>query len=68
MAQIFPKSFNTIARATLFGLAFFVAAATMVMMAINDSSYYTLVNVVREQPVPFRIGRASCRERVCQYV
>lgn len=53
MAQIFPKSINTIAKASLFALVFFVAAAFMIMMAINDSSYYTLVNVVRDQPVPF---------------
>lgn len=53
MAQIFSKVTNTIAKVTLFGLAFIVAAAAMVMMAVNNSPYYTLVNVDREQPVPF---------------
>jgi hypothetical protein len=53
MAQIFPRSANTVAKASIFGFLFLLAAAFKAMYALNDSSYYTMVNVVREQPVPF---------------
>ncbi len=53
MAQIFPKSANTIAKASIFGLLFIVGASAHVMFTMNESSYYTKVNVPVEQPVPF---------------
>ena len=53
MAQIFHPSANTIARVSIFGAVFILAAVGKTLMVINRSSYFTQVNVVREQPVPF---------------
>lgn len=53
MAQIFHPSANTFARVSIFGAVFIIAALGKTLMAINESSYFTQVHVVREQPVPF---------------
>jgi hypothetical protein len=53
MAQIFHRSTNTIARASIFGAVFIAAALGYLAWAINQSPYFTEVNVAREQPVPF---------------
>jgi hypothetical protein len=53
MAQIFPESTNTFAKATIFGAAFIVAAVAWAVSMWARSSYVTEVNVVRDQPVPF---------------
>src|SRR3954463_1856284 len=53
MAQIFHPSMNTIAKATIFGAIFFIAAAGWIGGQIVRSPYYTQVNVARAQPVPF---------------
>jgi len=53
MAQIFHPSMNTIARASIFGAIFFIAAVTWVAAQIYTSPYFTDVNVARDQPVPF---------------
>src|SRR5215212_11633782 len=53
MAQIFHPSTNTIAKASIFGAAFFILAAFWVLGQIVRSSYFTAVNDPIEQPVPF---------------
>jgi hypothetical protein len=53
MPQIFHPSMNTIARVTIFGAAFIVAALTVVALVIVRSPYVTEAGVVREQPVAF---------------
>ena len=53
MAQIFHPSTNTIARVSIFGAVFLVAALLWLLAAISRSSYATQAGVVREQPVPF---------------
>ncbi len=53
MAQIFHPSFNTISRVSIFGAVFIAAALGKICMDIYRSPYFTQVNVVREQPVPF---------------
>ncbi|HEV3164548.1 MAG TPA: cytochrome c3 family protein, partial [Isosphaeraceae bacterium] len=53
MAQIFHPSTNTIARVSIFGAVFFVAALLCVTYVVIASPYSTQVHVVREQPVPF---------------
>jgi hypothetical protein len=53
MAQIFHPSMNTVARASIFGAIFFIAAVTWVAAQIYTSPYFTDVNVARDQPVPF---------------
>ena len=51
--QIFHRSTNTIARATIYGAIFVVAAALWAMDAFQRSSYVTYAEVARPQPVPF---------------
>jgi len=53
MAQIFHPSMNTVARASIFGAIFFIAAATWVGAQIFRSPYFTDVDVPRDQPVQF---------------
>jgi Cytochrome c7 and related cytochrome c len=53
MAQIFHPSTNTIARVSIFGAVFLLAALLWLLFAINRSSYATQAGVVRQQPVPF---------------
>jgi hypothetical protein len=53
MAQIFHPSANTIARVSIFGTVFLLAALLWLLAAISRSSYVTQAGVVREQPVPF---------------
>ena len=38
-----------------------------VVVAVNKSAYRALIKFTDEE-LQFKIGRASCRERVCQYV
>ena len=53
MAQIFHPSTNTIARVSLFGAVFFLAAAAFAWDRALRSPYTTRAQVAREQPVPF---------------
>ncbi len=51
--QVFHPSMNTIARVTIFGTVFIVAAIFLVIFAIIRSPYATGVGMAQEQPVPF---------------
>jgi hypothetical protein len=53
MAQIFHRSTNTISRVSIFGAVFIVAALGYLGWAVNQSPYFTDLNVPRQQPVPF---------------
>jgi hypothetical protein len=53
MAQTFPRSTNTLAKLTIYGAVFILAGLGYLVYAVNQSSYFTEVNVAREQPVPF---------------
>jgi hypothetical protein len=53
MAQIFHPSTNALSRLTIFGGVFILAAIGWVFSVLHRSSYATLVNVTREQPVQF---------------
>ena len=53
MSQIFHRSTNTLARATIFGAIFVIAALIWVGYAIQGSPYVTLAGVRKPQPVPF---------------
>jgi hypothetical protein len=53
MAQIFHPSVNTIARVSIFGTVFLLAALLWLIAAIGRSSYATQAGVVRQQPVLF---------------
>jgi hypothetical protein len=53
MAQIFPASSNTVARASVIGLAGLLGGVAWAWNAFYWSSYETRVKVPVEQPVPF---------------
>lgn len=53
MAQIFHPSTNTLSRLSIYGAVFILAAGSYVGYLLNESPYFTEVNVAREQPVPF---------------
>lgn len=51
--QIFHRSTNTIARATIYGAVFVVAALGWALNEFQRSPYITYAEVARPQPVPF---------------
>lgn len=53
MSQIFKPSTNTLARVSLFGAVFFLAASLWILAELNRSAYATREGVIRNQPVPF---------------
>jgi hypothetical protein len=53
MAQIFHPAFNTIAKASIFGFLFFLAALAWLAYAVQKSPYLTHQGITRDQPVPF---------------
>jgi hypothetical protein len=53
VAQIFHRKSNTIARASLAGAGFLIAAGAWALHAVYWSPYTTRVRIPREQPVPF---------------
>lgn len=53
MPQIFHRSFNVVARATLFGTVFGLVFLGWVVRTLDRSPYVTNADTVREQPVPF---------------
>ncbi len=53
MSQIFHPSANGIARITLFGVVFFVAAAGYAVYELGKSPYVTQAYIARDQPIQF---------------
>jgi hypothetical protein len=53
MAQIFHPSFNTVAKATIFGAVFLLAGLGAVAYTVEKSSYNTEAGIPQAQPVPF---------------
>jgi hypothetical protein len=53
MSQIFHRSTNTLAKVSIFGGAFIVAATLWVILEVNRSPYVTRAHEARSQPVPF---------------
>lgn len=53
MAQIFKRSTNTLAKATIYGGVFIVAFLVWMGTVLDRSSYNTGQGIVLEQPVPF---------------
>jgi hypothetical protein len=53
MAQIFNRSTNTIAKATIYGGVFIAAFFGWIFMVLDRSSYNTGQGIVVQQPVPF---------------
>jgi len=53
MAQIFHPSFNTIAKASIFGAILIIGVVAWLAYSIQASPYMTEAGVIRQQPVPF---------------
>lgn len=53
MSQIFHHSMNSVAKITLFGAVFFIAALVWAGGLVLRSPYITEAGLVRAQPVPF---------------
>jgi len=53
MSQIFHRSTNSLARATIFGAVFVIAGLVWVGYAIQGSPFVTYAGVRKPQPVPF---------------
>lgn len=53
MAQIFHRSANTLARLSIFGAVFVLAALLWLSDLVFRSPWFTGVGVAQEQPVPF---------------
>src|SRR6266436_7597989 len=53
MSQIFHRSTNSLARATIFGAVFVVAALGWILYEVQGSPFVTYAGVRKPQPVPF---------------
>ena len=68
MSQIFHRSANTIARVSIFGAVFFVAALGWLFDAVNRSPWVTEASVAREQPIQFSHERHVAGNGIdCRY-
>ncbi len=68
MSQIFHRSANTIARVSIFGALFFLAALFAVGEQVNRSSWMTGAHVAREQPIQFSHERHVAGNGIdCRY-
>jgi hypothetical protein len=66
--QIFHRSANTIARVSIFGALFFVAAFIGLLYQIDRSPWITLEHVSREQPIQFSHERHVAGNGIdCRY-
>jgi len=53
MAQIFPRSANTLARVSIAAVVLLAAFLGWAAYDLNQSAWYTDIHVERQQPVPF---------------
>ena len=68
MSQIFHRSANTIARVSIFGALFFIAAFIGLLYQIDRSPWVTLEHVSREQPIQFSHERHVAGNGIdCRY-
>ena len=68
MSQIFHRSANTIARVSIFGAVFFIAALGWLFDAVNRSPWITEASVAREQPIQFSHERHVAGNGIdCRY-
>jgi len=67
--QIFHRSTNTVAKVSIFGGIFFLAALTWIYSTLLRSSYVTGQDVIVDQPVPFshehHVGQLGIDCRYC---
>jgi hypothetical protein len=68
MSQIFHRSANTIARVSIFGAVFFVAALLWLFAEVNRSPWMTQARVARAQPIQFSHERHVAGNGIdCRY-
>jgi len=68
MPQIFRPSANTIARVSIFGAIFFIAALILLLEAIDRSPWVTQARVARDQPIQFSHERHVAGNGIdCRY-
>src|SRR5436305_9418907 len=68
MSQIFHRSANTIARVSIFGAVFFVAALLWLFAEVNRSPWMTEAHVARDQPIQFSHERHVAGNGIdCRY-
>ena len=68
MSQIFHRSANTIARVSIFGALFFIAAFIGLLYQIDRSPWVTLEHVSRDQPIQFSHERHVAGNGIdCRY-
>ena len=69
MPQVFHRSSNTIAKASIIGLVFLLAGGFWALDQISRSSYVTRAMEARVQPVPFshkhHVGQLGIDCRYC---
>jgi len=69
MPQVFHRSSNTLAKVSIFGAVFLIAALGWGLDQLNRSSYMTRAMEAREQPVPFshkhHVGQLGIDCRYC---
>src|SRR5258708_24971895 len=53
MAQIFHRSANTLARASILGVVLLLSAVGAALMKLQRSPYVTTQHIAPEQPIPF---------------
>lgn len=68
MSQIFHRSANSIARITIFGAVFFIAALLGLLTQVNRSPWMTRAHAAREQPIQFSHERHVAGNGIdCRY-
>ena len=68
MSQIFHRSANTIARVSIFGAVFFIAALLGLFDEVNRSPWVTQARTAREQPIQFSHERHVAGNGIdCRY-
>jgi hypothetical protein len=68
MSQIFHRSANTIARVSIFGAIFFIAALIGLAEEVSRSSWVTGARVARDQPIQFSHERHVAGNGIdCRY-
>jgi hypothetical protein len=68
MSQIFHRSANTIARVSIFGALFFIAALIGLAEEVSRSSWVTGARVARDQPIQFSHERHVAGNGIdCRY-
>ncbi|HXH51559.1 MAG TPA: cytochrome c3 family protein [Terriglobia bacterium] len=68
MSQIFHRSMNAVAKASIYGIVLVVGLIGYVSWQVNQSSYYTYIQQPLPQPVPFSHAHHTAQLGIdCRY-